>query len=330
MRNPGCCTLLLLLVAMDLNQYCAGSHWLQTFNAVILEPGMVNSRFVHIGYVDSIEYQRYDSKEPIAVLLPRVAWMEQVPMTYWTSETASVAELSQLDRRILHFMVNKNEQRMDDYHTLQEVYGCNVANDGSFLGGHFRLTYYGYDDLYLNENLSSWIAHGKAAEYVKSRWDGGGDAERWKTYLQGVCVERLLRYMVLGKEALLRSDAPRTHVTHHVRPEGNVTLRCWALGFYPADITMTWKRDGNNHTQDMELPDTRPAGDGTFQKWAAVVVPSGEELRYTCHVHHKGLPEPLKLKWEPPHTIPIIAILIGLVLGTLVVGTVVIFLVWKK
>lgn len=85
------------------------------------------------------------------------------------------------------------------------MYGCNVANDGSFLGGHFRLTYYGYDDLYLNENLSSWIAHGNAAEYVKSRWDGEGDAERWKTYLQGVCVERLLRYMVLGKEALLRS-----------------------------------------------------------------------------------------------------------------------------
>jgi hypothetical protein len=33
---------------------------------------------------------------------------------------------------------------------------------------------------------------------------------------------------------------------------------------------------------------------------------------------------------EPPHTIPIIAILIGLVLGALVVGTVVIFLVWKN
>nr|XP_021521939.1 class I histocompatibility antigen, Gogo-OKO alpha chain-like [Aotus nancymaae] len=217
-------------------------------------------------------------------------------------------------------------------HNLQGMIGCDVEPDGSFLRGYLQFAYDGKDYISMNEDLRSWTATGTAAQSTQSKWEAANVAERSRAYLEGECVEWLRRHLENGKETLQRADPPKTHMTHHLFSDHEATLRCWALGFYPSEITLTWQRDGEDHTQETKFVETRPSGDGTFQKWAAVVVPSGEEQRYTCHVQHEGLLEPLTLSWEPysQRTILTVGIVACLaILGAVVIGAVVTAVMWR-
>ena len=73
---------------------------------------MINSRFIHIGYVDSIQYQGFDSKEPMAILKPRAAWMEQEPPEYWEKEKTQVLILSQTNEFFSSWWITMNIDSM--------------------------------------------------------------------------------------------------------------------------------------------------------------------------------------------------------------------------
>ncbi|XP_070257803.1 saoe class I histocompatibility antigen, A alpha chain-like isoform X3 [Myotis yumanensis] len=310
-----------------------GPHSMRYFHTSVSRPGRGEPRFLEVGYVDDTQFVRFDSDAPNPRMEPRAPWMqqpwvEQVFPGYWEEETLRDKGLTQDFRGNLQTLRGYYNQSEDGSHTLQNMHGCDVGPDGRLLRGYWQYAYDGVDYIALNEDLTSWTAADMAAQITKRKWEAAGEAERKRSYLEGLCVESLLIYLEKGKETLQRADPPKARVTHHPVSAHEVTLRCWALGFYPADISLTWQRDGEDQTQDMELVETRPAGDGTFQKWAAVGVPPGEEQRYTCHVQHEGLPEPLTLRWEPPsHTFIII---MGIAGGLFLLGAVAGAVMWGR
>nr|AAL10008.1 MHC class I antigen [Pan troglodytes]AAL10015.1 MHC class I antigen [Pan troglodytes]ASK05192.1 MHC class I antigen [Pan troglodytes] len=325
--------LLLLLGALALTQTWAGSHSMRYFFTSVSRPGRGEPRFIAVGYVDDTQFVRFDSDAASKRMEPRAPWIEQEEPEYWDQETQISKVYAQNDRVNLGTLRGYYNQSEAGSHTIQLMYGCDVGPDGRFLRGYRQYAYDGKDYIALNEDLRSWTAADMAARITKRKWEAARRAEQLRVYLKGRCVDWLRRYVENGKEMLQRTDAPKTRMTHHPVSDRETTLRCWALGFYPAEITLTWQRDGEDQTQDTELVETRPAGDGTFQKWAAVVVPSGKEQRYTCLVQHEGLPEPLTLRWEPSSqpTIPIVGIIAGLVLFVAVItGAVVAAVMWRR
>ncbi|XP_004695551.2 PREDICTED: HLA class I histocompatibility antigen, B-40 alpha chain-like [Condylura cristata] len=333
MRSP---PLLLLLSGgiLALTEAWAGSHSLRYFHTMMSRPGLGEPRFITVGYVDDTQYVRFDSDAPGQSVEPRAPWAEQVGQEDRDEETRIQKNNEQSFRKGLHTLRCHYNQSEAESHTIQNLSGCEVGPDRRLLRWYSLFAYDGADYIALNGDLRSWTTADETAQITRREWEASGLAERLKKELEGRCVEWLLRFLEMGKETLQHADAPETQVTHHPTSEHEVTLKCWALGFYPVEITLTWQRDGEDLTQDTELVDTRPGGDGTFQKWAAVVVPSGEEQRYTCHVQHVGLPEPRVLRWEPPpqNSTPSGGLIAGLVLlGAVLTGAAVAAAVmWEK
>ncbi|XP_051008498.1 saoe class I histocompatibility antigen, A alpha chain-like [Acomys russatus] len=288
-------------------------------------------QFIPVGYVDDIQIERLNSTAETPRAEHCAPWVDQQEPHYWEWETGLFLDLSQKFGKWLPKMLNIYNYTTTGSHTIQLRHGCEVLPGWDVSNRFFELSFNGQDYIALNEDMTTWTTVGKAAEMLRQEWEESGFAYQVKTYMEHHCVETLLTQLEYGKEFLLRMDIPKMHVTHKVRPDRKIILRCLALNFYPAGISLTWQKDGSNQTQDMEIMNTRPAGDGTFQKLAAVVVSSGEEQSYTCHVVHGGLPEPFTLRWEPPQpSIPIMAVVTALALGALLTGAVVTFLIWKR
>ncbi|XP_028364547.1 patr class I histocompatibility antigen, A-126 alpha chain-like isoform X1 [Phyllostomus discolor] len=325
MRSPS--LLLLLQGALALTAAGAGPHSLSYFDTVVSRPGRGEARFLEVGYVDGTEFVRFDSDAANPRMEPRAPWMEgpwveQVEPQYWDEQTRNAKGAAQTFRVNLNTLRGYYNQSADGSHTIQMMYGCDVGLDGTVLRGYWQYAYDGADYLALNEDLRSWTAADTAAQISRRKLEAADAAEHVRNYVRGRCRDSLLRYLERGKGALQRADPPQGQVTRHPTSEREATLRCWARGFYPADIALTWRRDAEDLTQDTELVETRPAGNGTFQTWAAVVVPRGEEQRYTCHVQHEGLREPLMLAWEPPPQTNTIIIIVGIISGLVLLGAV--------
>ncbi|XP_027244485.1 H-2 class I histocompatibility antigen, alpha chain [Cricetulus griseus] len=282
-------------------------------------------------YLDDIHIQRFNTIAQTRRLEHCAPWVDEHQPQYWDNVTRDILALIDIYNDLLKKVLHLYNQSETGYHTVQILIACDVLPGGKFSHGQCKLIFDGHDYIALNEDLNTWTAFGKAAEILMEEWENTAFAKSVTPYLMNGCVHYLLKELHYEKAFLMRTDIPKLHVTHKVRADGNITLRCWALDIYHAEITLTWQRDGSNQNLDMEVIETRPAGDGTFQKWAAVVVPPGEEQRYTCHVNHEGLPEPLTLRWETPKpSVPIMPIVIGLVLGAVLMGAVVTFLIWKR
>lgn len=276
----------------------AETHSLRFFETAMSNSNNL-SKFVVVGYVDDTEIIRYsDGSHPKCKVM--VSWLQQQGLDYCgTAEMQTAVKNEEDHQNSLKNLINYYNQSKGSFHTLQWIYGCDVDPDQNLLRGYVQAGYDGRDYIALNEDLKTWTAADFAARISRSKLERQGYADKCKAYLEGDCIKTYKQIMQYGKDVLLKKVSPKVYVNRHIGSGGDVTLKCWALNFFPADITITWLLNGEELTQEIELIETRPAGDGTFQKWASITISLGTEQNYTCSVEHDALPQSVTQQWNP-------------------------------
>ncbi|XP_060763972.1 popy class I histocompatibility antigen, alpha chain E-like isoform X2 [Neoarius graeffei] len=117
---------------------------------------------------------------------------------------------------------------------------------------------------------------------------------------------------------------PEASVFHKHSPSPEVV--CHATGFFPKALNITWQKDREDVIEDVELNETLPNQDGSFQKRSTLKVPA-EELQkhnYTCVVQHSSLEKDLILEVAKGGGST------GIITGVLVALVAVAVVFWKK
>ncbi|XP_063072059.1 major histocompatibility complex class I-related gene protein-like [Engraulis encrasicolus] len=272
--------------------------------------------FIGVGKVDDLEISYYDSTIKQAV--PKQDWMNRTTYGfdegYWSTEKEVAMGYEQTFKADMSILKDRFNQT-EGLHAFQKTYGCRWDDAGGIITGFEQFGYDGEDFMWLDLNNMRWIAVVQQAIPTTQRWNRMEMAFPYRRhYFHGECVEWLKKYLDYGKSILQRTVRPE--VTLHQKGSG---VACHATGFYPEEVKVTWKKDGVEMDDDVDVGRTLPNGDGTFQKRAVLTVSPEERknAQYSCEVTHRS-GDPIVLDHEEEIISSNIGVVVGVVAPILV------------
>nr|KAF6316283.1 major histocompatibility complex, class I-related [Pipistrellus kuhlii] len=181
------------------------------------------------------------------------------------------------------------------------------------------------------ERLQRHYNHSDNVAHVTKRaWEANWhELQYQKNWLEEECIAWLKRFLEYGKDTLQRTEPPLVKVTRKETFPGVTTLVCRAYGFYPPEISMMWKKNGEEIIHEMDYGDILPSGDGTYQTWVSVELDPQSSDLYSCHVEH----EDVQMVLQVPQGSETLLLVIKAVSGFIVLAMVLAgagFLAWRR
>ncbi|XP_063072756.1 class I histocompatibility antigen, F10 alpha chain-like, partial [Engraulis encrasicolus] len=280
--------------------------------------------YISVGEVDGVVISYYDSNKRKEVA--RQNWMaDHLNGTYWANET----EVGIFHEKTFKENINILKQRFNNtggIAVFQKMYGCRWEDETDATVSFEAFGYNGEDFMSLEVKTMSWTSTLPQAANTVYRWNHMESyMPHRKAYFQKDCFDWLKKYVRFGNN----------HLGRKVRSEVSLFQKrsevvCHATGFYPDAVMITWKKDGVEMMDDVDVGETLPNEDGTFQKRAVLTISPEErkKAQYSCEVTHKS-GDPIVLDHEEELNLPLI-IAIQLVVVVLIAIVAVAIMMKKK
>ncbi|XP_076855081.1 class I histocompatibility antigen, B alpha chain-like [Brachyhypopomus gauderio] len=274
--------------------------------------------FSAVDLLNGEEFEYYDSN--IKKVIPKIqternkntlyrTWQTQVKEGYQDTFNTTLIELMKYFRHT------------EGVHTLQWTSTCELHN-----GIEIKPDQYSYDgdSICVDQNPCPWNAANDKA----------------------VTTNRMLKIPKAKESNRCTKDYLETACRHYtddqarkVPPEVTVFQKdssspvvCHATGFFPRGVNISWQRNGEDLHNNVNLTETLPNHNGTFQKRSILTV-SPEELKnhkYTCVVQHSALERDVVRPFYPGGVS--VGVIVGVVVSVLLLVLIgcVGFFIWRK
>ncbi|XP_075968895.1 major histocompatibility complex class I-related protein 1-like [Anarhichas minor] len=255
--------------------------------------------FVGLAMVDEVQVGYCDSNSKIAE--PKQDWMRDLAkddpqhMEWNTQMCFSNQQFfrANIDGLKQHF------NQTGGAHILQAMNGCEWDDETGEVTGFSQFGYDGEDFLVLDMQTMTWTAPRQQAFSTKLRRDADkATLESNKYYFNHTCPDRLKKYLHYGSSSLQRTDLPSVSLLQKT-PSSPVS--CHATGFYPDRAMMYWRKDGEEHHEDLDHGEILPNHDGSFQISVDLILSSvapEDWRRYDCVFHLSGVEDDIVTKLD--------------------------------
>nr|XP_049606223.1 H-2 class I histocompatibility antigen, alpha chain isoform X3 [Syngnathus scovelli] len=254
--------------------------------------------YLVMAYVDGVQILQFDSyhRETKAIH----DWVNKITEDdpdFWKRET----EFNIGNEQVMKVNIETAKKRFNQtggVHMIQVMRGCEWDDETGEVDGWQHVRYDGEDFLSFEAKTMTWIAANPQAFVTKLKLDQiDGFNEVRKNILTEECPFELKKHVSNGRDYLTRTELPKVFL---LQKTSSSPVTCHATGFYPRTSTLFWRKNGEEIHKDVEMGETLPNHDGTFQTSAhlKVEVTPAAEREYECVFRLAGVSEDIVIKLD--------------------------------